>query len=223
MGIFAGFEFSDPQDNGPIKIRTKNWRIFRKSLFVTRNESFVPTSFCRRAEGQGRFAMFRRSYGATPALMTPSFTPHSPRPDFDPLCDPISTWIWRTLGASWGQNCVKFRSKSGQKPFFTQISGRNFLPDFCGEVHPETAPLQALYCALCSKEQSTFRGGERGEKVPRKGEEEGRPAEGAKSKKGRVKTGQPKESFEAIFGLRGYLNFLRLFLETLPEYPWKQA
>ena len=28
--------------------------------------------------------------------------------------------------------------------FFTQISGRNFLPELCGEVHPETTPLQAL-------------------------------------------------------------------------------
>ena len=50
-------------------------------------------------------------------------------------------------------------------------------------VHPETAPLQALCCALCSTEQSTFRGGEQGVKVPRKGEEEGWPAKGAKGKK----------------------------------------
>ena len=73
--------------------------------------------------------------------------------------------------------------------FFTQISGRNFLPELCGEIHPETAPLQDLCCALCSTEQSTFRGGEQGEKVPRKGEEEGWPAEGAKREKGCVKTG----------------------------------
>ena len=44
--------------------------------------------------------------------------------------------------------------------FLTQISGRNFLPELCGEVHPETAPLQDLCCALESTEQSTFRGGE---------------------------------------------------------------
>ena len=55
-------------------------------------------------------------------------------------------------------------------PFFTQISGRNFLPEICGEVLPRTAPLQALRCALCSTAQSTFRGGEKGRKyIERKG------------------------------------------------------
>ena len=29
-------------------------------------------------------------------------------------------------------------------PFFTQISGRNFLPELAGDVHPETAPFNAL-------------------------------------------------------------------------------
>ena len=67
--------------------------------------------------------------------------------------------------------------------FFTQISGRIFLPELCGEVHPETAPLQALCCALRSTEQSTSRGAEKGEKVPRKGEEQGWPAQGEKRKK----------------------------------------
>ena len=78
--------------------------------------------------------------------------------------------------------------------FFTQISGRNFFPELSGEDHPGTAPLQALCCALCSTEQSTVRGGEKGEKVPRKGEEEGWPAKGAKRKKGCVKTGQTLSS-----------------------------
>ena len=64
------------------------------------------------------------------------------------------------------------------------------FPNFFGEVHPETAHLQALCCALGSTEQSTFRGGEKGEKVPREGEEEGWPAKGAKRKKGRAKTGR---------------------------------
>ena len=64
-------------------------------------------------------------------------------------------------------------------PFFTQSSGRNFLPDLCGEVHPEAVPLQDLCCALCSTEQSTFRGGEQ---VPRK-REEGWPTKGAKREK----------------------------------------
>ena len=69
------------------------------------------------------------------------------------------------------------------RPFFTQISGRNFLPEICGEVHPETALLQTLCYALCSTEQSTFPGGEEGEKAPREGEEEGWPRKGAKGKK----------------------------------------
>ena len=64
-----------------------------------------------------------------------------------------------------------------------QISGRNFLPELCGEVHPGCAPLRALRCALCSTEESTFRGGEKGENVLRKGQEEGWPSKGAKKKK----------------------------------------
>ena len=60
----------------------------------------------------------------------------------------------------------------------------------CGEVHPGSAPLQALHCALCSTEQSAFQGGEKRKNVPRKGEEEGWPANGAKRRKGRVKTGR---------------------------------
>ena len=84
------------------------------------------------------------------------------------------------------------KSQKGPKkdnwPVFRQISGRNFLPELCGEIHPGTALLQALRCALCSTEQSTLREGENDENMPRKGEEEGWPAKGAKRKKGRVKT-----------------------------------
>ena len=43
----------------------------------------------------------------------------------------------------------------------TQISGRNFLPELCGQVHPQTAPLQAVCCAPRSTEQSTSRGREK--------------------------------------------------------------
>ena len=52
-------------------------------------------------------------------------------------------------------------------------------------------PLSKL-CAVpfALQLQSTFQGGEKGDKVPRKGEEEGWPAKGAKRKKGRAKTGQ---------------------------------
>ena len=66
-------------------------------------------------------------------------------------------------------------------PFFTQISGRNFLPELFGEVHHETGPLQAVRCDLCSTEQSTFWGKEKVEKVSWEGEEG--PAKGAKRKK----------------------------------------
>ena len=44
-----------------------------------------------------------------------------------------------------------------------------FLPELCGEVDPEFAPVRDLCCALGSTEQSTLRGREQGEKVPRKG------------------------------------------------------
>ena len=45
-------------------------------------------------------------------------------------------------------------------------------------------PLPKLCPVLC------FRGGEKGEKAPREGNEEGWPRKGAKRKNGRVKTGQ---------------------------------
>ena len=50
------------------------------------------------------------------------------------------------------------------------------------------SPSSALYPFLYRTEH--FSRGEKGEKVPRKGEEEGWPAKGAKRKKGRAKTGQ---------------------------------
>ena len=77
--------------------------------------------------------------------------------------------------------------------FFTQISGRNFLPELCGEVHPETAPLQAVSCALCSTEQSTFRGGRKRPKGAEKRGGTGVANKGGKKekrKKGRMKTDQ---------------------------------
>ena len=43
---------------------------------------------------------------------------------------------------------------------------------------------------FCSTEKSMFRGREKGEKAPRKGEEEGWPTKGVKRKKGRMKPGQ---------------------------------
>ena len=52
-------------------------------------------------------------------------------------------------------------------------------------------PLSKL-CAvpLALQNRALLGGGEKGEKVPRKGAEEGWPTKGAKRKKGRVKAGQ---------------------------------
>ena len=55
--------------------------------------------------------------------------------------------------------------------------------------------LKLLLSKLCAmsfapQNREVFEGGERDEKVPRQGEEEGRPTKGAQRKKGRVKTGQ---------------------------------
>ena len=69
-----------------------------------------------------------------------------------------------------------FKSPIFPDPFFTQISGRNFLPELCGEVHPET-PLQALCCTPCSTEHSF-----EGRKGAKKEEEGGCPVKGAKRK-----------------------------------------
>ena len=70
------------------------------------------------------------------------------------------------------------------RSFLTQISRRNFLPELCGEVHPGAAPFQAPRCTLFSTEQSTFRGGEKGEKVRReKGRKRGGQQRGQKGKK----------------------------------------
>ena len=71
------------------------------------------------------------------------------------------------------------------RPSFTQSSGRNFLPELCGEVHPRAAPLQALHCALCSTEQSTFRG----KKWRKCAEKRGR---GVASKRGKKEKGRVK-------------------------------
>ena len=92
--------------------------------------------------------------------------------------------------------------KTEEKGLFPQISSdflkppslkppfaaRQSIPDlfsrrFRGGVCPETALLQALSCAFCSTEQSMFRGGEKAEKAPRKGEQEGWPLKGQKGQK----------------------------------------
>ena len=66
--------------------------------------------------------------------------------------------------------------------FFARISGRNFLPELCGKVRPGPALSKLCAVQFCSTEQSTFRGGRKGEK--------GVASKEGKRKKGRVKTGQ---------------------------------
>ena len=64
--------------------------------------------------------------------------------------------------------------------FFT---GRNFLPEVCGEVHPETAPLQAVCCSLCSTEQSTFEVERGAKRCPEKGRNRGSQQRAQEGKK----------------------------------------
>ena len=88
-------------------------------------------------------------------------------------------------------------------PFFTQISGRfPYRTLWRGPSSIWNCPsLQAQCCALCSTEQTAYRGGEKGEKVPRKGEEEGWSAKRAKRKKDTWK--QVSFSSENRFHLHG--------------------
>ena len=69
-------------------------------------------------------------------------------------------------------------------PFFMRISGRNFLPELWGEVHPETVPLQDLCCALCPTELSRFLGREKGEKGRKRGGQQ-RGQKGKRTRKNR--------------------------------------
>ena len=48
------------------------------------------------------------------------------------------------------------------RPFFAQISGRNFLPEIFGEVHPETAPSpSSVRCPLLYRTEHFSRGRKR--------------------------------------------------------------
>ena len=64
------------------------------------------------------------------------------------------------------------------------------FPNFFGEVHPETAPLQALCSALCSTEQR----GRKGWKGAEKRGGRGVASKGSKKEKGRAKTGKEKHT-----------------------------
>ena len=80
----------------------------------------------------------------------------------------------------------------------------NFLPELCGEVDPETAPLRALSCALCSTEQRTFRGGERGRRGAERGVGRGVASKGGnfflKFRSVTIRGAQPGDSSAVIWG-----------------------
>ena len=109
-------------------------------------------------------------------------------PPFDSTSQKLFSSSFRRLWIE-GRN-TPFREYDPLPDLFSHRfrEGISFPKSVWKKVHPGAAPLQALLCALYSTEQSTFWEGEKGEKVPRKGEEEGWPAKGAKRKKGRVKT-----------------------------------
>ena len=73
--------------------------------------------------------------------------------------------------------------------FCTQISGRKFLPELSGEIHPGTAPLQALRCALALQNRALFEG-EKMAKMCQEKERKGGGQQRGKKEKGRVETGQ---------------------------------
>ena len=78
----------------------------------------------------------------------------------------------------------------------------------------ELPPCKLFAVPLALQKKALFRGGDKGEKVPRKGEEEGWPAKGAKRKKGRVKTGQLLREKLAM------LHQLDLHKLELPRLSW---
>ena len=66
---------------------------------------------------------------------------------------------------------------------FIFMGARIFL--IWGEVHPKTAPLQALHCALCSTEQSTFKGEKGAKRCREKAGKRGGWQKGQKSENSR--------------------------------------
>ena len=80
-------------------------------------------------------------------------------------------------------------------PFFMQISGRKFLPELCGEVHPKTASLQALCCAFSLQNRALFEEQKKKAKACRERGGRGVAKKGGKKEKRRVKTGQVKSLF----------------------------
>ena len=75
----------------------------------------------------------------------------------------------------------------------------NFLPENCGEVHPETVPFQSLCCAPCSTEQSTFRRGGEGRKGAEKRRGRGVASKGGNQEK---RTRENKSDYRVVNLLR---------------------
>ena len=69
-------------------------------------------------------------------------------------------------------------------PFFTQISGRNFLPELFGRHSPRSVLCPLLYRTEHFSEENGAK------RCPEKEGKEGWPSEGGKRKKGCVKRGQ---------------------------------
>ena len=117
-------------------------------------------------------------------------------------CAPGLAFAFMTLRANLGSAAPNFpttRAKTGRTAHvfaaqggtrrFTQISGRNFLPELFGEVHPETAPFSKVCAVPFALHNRALFEVEKRTKRWREREEEGWPAKGGKRKKGRVKTG----------------------------------
>ena len=104
-------------------------------------------------------------------------------------------------------------------PFFTRISGRNFLPELWGEVHPKTAPLQALRCALCSTEQALFKREKGAERCREKGGKGVAGKEGKKEKRTRENRSVKSPNYPLIRDVLGDLRATVFVWEMLVLNP----
>ena len=88
-----------------------------------------------------------------------------------------------------------FRNSGFPIKEYSDLFSRRFregisFPNFVEKCIPELPLSKLCSVPISLQNRALFERGEKGEKVPRKGEEEGWPAKGAKRKKGRAKTGQ---------------------------------
>ena len=104
-------------------------------------------------------------------------------------------YLWHVFGSVHGpKKRIKRLQKISSWPVFTQISGRNFLPELCGEVHLENVPLQALPCPSFALQNRALLEGDK--KVKRcSGLGRKRGGERWRQKEKKVKTGQTQNYF----------------------------